>query len=547
MSFRIVVVDDTEATRYVQSTWLRRAGFDVVEVATGTEALAAVDARADVVVLDVHLPDMTGFEVCSRLRARPETATVPVVHVTATAIDPRSRIQGLDRGADAYLTEPVDRDEFLATVRSLARTRATRRSADRLSRRLTRLAEATLPVNAADSLARLLEAAVQGAAGIFGSAAIAVAETEAGLAVRALAVGEGTEPVSQTFGGPLAQDWTGGPVYMSAPDLVPAWQALLDRAGVSAPRWFMWPVRGADGAIVVGMAVAVEPPSVEGDGGAALPEAEELILGQLVQAVAVALGNLRAYSHEHRTALTLQNALLPERLPDVPGLDLAARYNASGEMLSVGGDFYDVFELPSGDVVVVVGDVQGHSLQAAIRMAELRFSLRAFMIEHDRPERVVELLNRLLLTYYPEITATLVLLVVDRSLDRMQLVNAGHLPPLLLERPGDGGAAPAARYVEDSGTLLGVPGPPPRAVTVPFPPGASLVLVTDGLVERRDRSLTEGLALLLDVAATSDARSAAELADLLVDRFDVGTADDDVAVVVVRRDPLSGTPPAPPR
>ena len=546
MSFRIVVVDDTEATRYVQSTWLRRAGFDVVEVATGTEALAAVDARTDVVVLDVHLPDMTGFEVCSRLRDRPETATVPVVHVTATAIDPRSRTQGLDRGADAYLTEPVDRDEFLAVVRSLARARATRRSADRLSRRLTRLAEATLPVNAADSLARLLEAAVQGAAGIFGSAAIAVAETEAGLAVRALAVGEGTEPVSQTFGGPLAQDWTGGPVYMAAPDLVPAWQSLLDRAGVTAPRWFMWPVRRADGAIVVGMAVAVELSSVEGDGGggAALPEAEELILGQLVQAVAVALGNLRAYSHEHRTALTLQNALLPERLPDVPGLDLAARYNASGEMLSVGGDFYDVFELPSGDVVVVVGDVQGHSLQAAIRMAELRFSLRAFMIEHDRPERVVELLNRLLLTYYPEITATLVLLVVDRSLDRMQLVNAGHLPPLLLERPGtraDGdatdGDATAARYVEESGTLLGVTGPQPQAVTVPFPPGASLVLVTDGLVERRDRSLTEGLALLLDVAAPSGARSAAELADLLVDRFDVGSADDDVAVVVLRRDP----------
>lgn len=112
----ILVVDDTAASRYISGSWLRRSGHRVIEAATGTEALAALAAtEVDLVLLDVGLPDMSGFDVCERIKSDPALAR-PVIHLSATAIRGADRAQGLTRGADAYLTEPVEPDELLATV-----------------------------------------------------------------------------------------------------------------------------------------------------------------------------------------------------------------------------------------------------------------------------------------------------------------------------------------------------------------------------------------------------------------------------------------------
>ncbi len=118
----VLVVDDAEAKRYVACRWLRRAGFEVIEGRCGADALALAP-QADLVVLDVRLPDLSGFEVCRRLRADPATAQVPVLHLSAHATTPHERASGLDGGADGYLTQPVDEEELIATVRALLRIR----------------------------------------------------------------------------------------------------------------------------------------------------------------------------------------------------------------------------------------------------------------------------------------------------------------------------------------------------------------------------------------------------------------------------------------
>ena len=137
----IVVVDDYADGRALMSTLLRKAGFEVTEAATGGEALALAESQPSLMVLDVNLPDVDGFEVCRRIKGDPKTAGVPILQVSAAYTDPGYRVRALNGGADAYLTLPVDRDELLATVRALLRIhRAERESAS--LRAVTQLANA---------------------------------------------------------------------------------------------------------------------------------------------------------------------------------------------------------------------------------------------------------------------------------------------------------------------------------------------------------------------------------------------------------------------
>ncbi|HEY0779348.1 MAG TPA: ATP-binding protein [Gemmatirosa sp.] len=121
---RVLVVDDNDANRFAVAYWLRSAGYAVDEAETGAEALARAADGPDLVVLDIRLPDMSGFEVLRRLRAEAGTAAIPVLHLTASFVTGEWRAHGLDAGADAYLTHPVEPREFVATVRQLLRVRA---------------------------------------------------------------------------------------------------------------------------------------------------------------------------------------------------------------------------------------------------------------------------------------------------------------------------------------------------------------------------------------------------------------------------------------
>ena len=123
MQENILNVDDDEASRYLVSSTLRRAGFVVWEAATGYEALNLAQKHPDLVLLDINLPDINGFEVCQRLKQDPSTSVIPVLHISASNIDSSSAIQGLEGGADGYLTHPVDPGVLVASIRSLLRAR----------------------------------------------------------------------------------------------------------------------------------------------------------------------------------------------------------------------------------------------------------------------------------------------------------------------------------------------------------------------------------------------------------------------------------------
>jgi signal transduction histidine kinase len=120
-SVKILTVDDNEALRYSLVRSLRDAGYQVVEASTGAQALALAAQLPDLITLDVNLPDINGFQVCRQLKADPATNHIPILHVSSTFVGPESRVQGLAGGADAYLSEPIDRSELVATVAALLR------------------------------------------------------------------------------------------------------------------------------------------------------------------------------------------------------------------------------------------------------------------------------------------------------------------------------------------------------------------------------------------------------------------------------------------
>src|ERR1700721_2682295 len=120
-AIRILTVDDNEALRYSLVRSLRDAGYQVIEASSGAEAIARAAELPDLITLDVNLPDINGFQVCRQLKADPLTTHIPILHVSSTFVGPEARVQGLAGGADAYLAEPIDRSELVATVGALLR------------------------------------------------------------------------------------------------------------------------------------------------------------------------------------------------------------------------------------------------------------------------------------------------------------------------------------------------------------------------------------------------------------------------------------------
>ncbi|HYC00314.1 MAG TPA: response regulator [Candidatus Limnocylindrales bacterium] len=180
----IVVIDDNPAARYSTSRILRSAGFEVAEAATGTDGIAMVRADTSLVVLDINLPDIDGFEVCRRLRAQPETERIPVVHLSATFVAELDKVKGFEAGADGYLIHPVEPQVLIATVKALVRTRraeeATRKSEarfravfDQVPTGIALLSEDMTYVNVNPAMCRLLGRSSAELIGINGAALVA--------------------------------------------------------------------------------------------------------------------------------------------------------------------------------------------------------------------------------------------------------------------------------------------------------------------------------------------------------------------------------------
>jgi len=228
-------------------------------------------------------------------------------------------------------------------------------------------------------------------------------------------------------------------------------------------------------------------------------------------------------------AEALQRSLVPSALPAVPGAEMAGRYiPGSG---AVGGDWYDVFTLPSGELCVVIGDVAGSGLPAAVIMGRMRSALRAYALETRDPAEALARLDRKMLHFEPNAMASVLYAVIDPALDRMHVASAGHFPPVLAA-PGQ----PAELAEVPAGMLIGILPEAQRPVsTVKIPPGALLCFFTDGLVERPGEVIDEGLARLCGalVAESPDMACSAVMGAL------VGSepARDDIALLVMRRQP----------
>ena len=240
-------------------------------------------------------------------------------------------------------------------------------------------------------------------------------------------------------------------------------------------------------------------------------------------------------------AMALHRSLLPAALPEVPGTELAARYvTGSG---NVGGDWYDVFVLPDGKLGVVVGDVAGSGLQAAVIMGRMRSSLRAYVLEVEDPAVALRMLDRKIQYFEPNAMATILYGLYTPGTGEFVVSSAGHLPPVVAA-PGE---HPAWWLPITPDPPIGAADDVPRqSIATIIPPGGLLCCYTDGLVERRDRVIDDGinsLAAVLDgqvrAGATRAGRpvSLAEDACAAVMRALIGNAParDDVALLVAHR------------
>jgi PAS domain S-box-containing protein len=265
-------------------------------------------------------------------------------------------------------------------------------------------------------------------------------------------------------------------------------------------------------------------------------EEDLLLLGLAADRVALSIDHLLIYEREHRIAETLQRSLLPERLPRLPGLEVAARYLPAASESEVGGDWYDVIAMPGGRVGLVMGDVAGKGLAAASMVGRLRSAMRAYALEGHGPAEVVERLNQLAWSESEDgQMTTLIYVVVDAWEGRVAWVNAGHLPPLAVSADG------MARFLDGASSVpLGVMSfPSYETAEAELPLGGTVVLYTDGLVERPGEVLDVGLDRLAG-AVRGKRIGPDDLCDHVVDSLvPDGGASDDVALLALRSPQLT--------
>ena len=226
------------------------------------------------------------------------------------------------------------------------------------------------------------------------------------------------------------------------------------------------------------------------------------------------------------TARTLQRSLAPDTLPSVAGLDVETRYRVGGSG-EVGGDWYDVLDLPDDGVAVVIGDVAGHGVPAATTMAELRHAARAYLLDDHDPGRALSKVNRVADVLRPGEVATCLIAVFEADTDEVRIASAGHPPPLLL---GDGWAD----YVAvNSGPAIGLLPNTEYAESVQNLGDATLLLYTDGLIERRGEAIDVGLERL--ASASAGYAGDDDFLDRVMAEVPEDPSSDDMAIMIVRR------------
>ncbi|POX54252.1 DNA-binding protein [Streptomyces sp. Ru71] len=339
-------------------------------------------------------------------------------------------------------------------------------------------------------------------------------------------------PLSRALRG-VASSFAGPETYQGPPD-----------SGIAVEQRRLFEATGMHSAIVVPLRSLHGVLGALTLGRADQPErfatADTTLLEDIARRASLALENARLYQRQRKVAETMQRHLLP-KLPRTPGKTMTARYLPAPVGSEVGGDWYDAFTLKDGAIALAIGDVVGHDLDAAAGMSQLRNMLRAYALSQRRPpSKIVEWLDQATRDIAEVSMATLVfarMIRTDAGLCELSWTNAGHPPPLVISSDG------VARFLTDGhGVLLGVAPEQPRPdATVELPPGATLVLYTDGLIESPGHSLDEGLERLRRHAASLAHRPLESFTDELLARSRPRDNDDDVALLAVRNAPETST------
>lgn len=470
---RLLVADDNRDMRAYLYDLLHHE-YDVRIVSDGRKALAAAAEGAyDLILTDAMMPGMDGFALVRALRADPRTSHLPVVMLTAR-VGEEAAVEGIEAGADDYLAKPFSSRQLLARLRA--------------NMELSRLRDRILSETRehASALAALAEAGLRLSGTLEPRQ---VLETAGELLVPRL-VDEARIDV-------LVPDTKGSPdtaVHFTAAESTPADSHRLAEAVAHAMRGGP-PLQdgGADsrilalplisrGRILGALAVARRQRGFS--------DGERTYLQSMTSRIAVAYDNATRYQNERRLAVALQRALLPQELPDVPGVAIASYYRASALGAEVGGDWYDVIELPGGAVGLAIGDVMGHDVDAAIVMGSLRSALHAHALECTTPSEVLARLHAHCSTLEGDRFATCLYAVFEPRGRRLRYASAGHLPPLLV-------AGKRTDYLNlTPGPPLGVAHGGASDHETLLLPGSGLLLFTDGLVEHHTTRLDDRLATL---------------------------------------------------
>lgn len=258
---------------------------------------------------------------------------------------------------------------------------------------------------------------------------------------------------------------------------------------------------------------------------------DEAVLTQLANLASASLHAALLYERERNISITLQSSLLPKAPASIAGLNIAAEYQPSGPAVGVGGDWFDVIQLGGDSVGLVMGDVMGHGLPAAAFMGQISVALRAYAVEGHSPAAALDRLDDLLSAEDELRMATVIYATIDAD-GRLCFANAGHPPPLLVRPDGP----PEYLHQALSHPIgIAVPNRPHREHVTTLRPGSTLVLYTDGLIERRGRDIDVGLDQLARTATDQANRSAAELCTSTLAALAHPPSGDDACILAVHR------------
>ncbi|MFD8685619.1 PP2C family protein-serine/threonine phosphatase [Streptomyces sp. NPDC059651] len=268
------------------------------------------------------------------------------------------------------------------------------------------------------------------------------------------------------------------------------------------------------------------------------PASAEELLTTLQQLTSRARREVELHQAQVELAEALQREMLPSALPSLPGLQTAARYTPAQSGLDIGGDWYDGFLLPDGALAFAIGDVQGHDVEAAAFMGQVRIAMRALAVTAADPGEVVRRTNDLLLTVDSGLLATCTFVRLDPRTRVLQSARAGHVGAVWATVDGQAGVT------EDEGGLpLGIQSGEDYPVTTRrLTTGGAFVLLTDGVIEGPSYPIDEGLDAVVRLVRSRAGDSADELADAILRAAERTGHEDDAAVLVLRHESFPGVP-----